>query len=158
MITLAPVRPEDQPRVAHIATAPEQEVFAGTVAEAFAEDPARFDLHLIAEAGTPVGLFKIDRDYAQTMPIAAPGALGLRAFMIDRAHQGRGIATQAVRALGPYLRGQYPNHTTVDLTVNHRNGVARACYLNGGFTDTGADWPHGKAGPQDLLRLVFQDA
>jgi RimJ/RimL family protein N-acetyltransferase len=152
-VTLAPLGPGDLPRVAHIRVAPEQEVFAGTVAEAFAEDRARFDLHVIEADGEAVGLFKIDRDYRQTIPIAAPGALGLRAFMIDRERQGEGIATAAVRALPGYLARQYPQARAVDLTVNHANGAALACYLKGGFADTGQDWLEGRAGPQDLLRM-----
>lgn len=161
-ITLAPLGPGDLPRVAHIRVAPEQEVFAGTVAEAFTEafetDPARFDLHVIEADGQAVGLFKIDRDYRQTIPIAAPGALGLRAFMIDRERQGQGIATAAVRALPAYLSRHYPDARAVELTVNHANGAARACYLKGGFADTGQDWLQGRAGPQDLLRMDLRGA
>jgi RimJ/RimL family protein N-acetyltransferase len=156
-ITLAPLGPGDLPRVAHIRVAPEHEVFAGTVEEAFAEDRARFDLHVIEADGVPVGLFKIDRDYRRTIPIATPGALALRAFMIDRDRQGEGIATSAVRALPGYLSRQYPEARTVDLTVNHANGAARACYLKGGFADTGQDWLEGRAGPQDLLRMELAD-
>ena len=152
-ITLAPLGPGDLPRVAHIRVAPEQEVFAGTVAEAFDTDPARFDLHVIEADSVAVGLFKIDRDYRRSIPIAAPGALGLRAFMIDRDRQGQGIATAAVRALPGYLARQYPQARAVDLTVNHANGAARTCYLKGGFADTGQDWLEGRAGPQDLLRM-----
>jgi RimJ/RimL family protein N-acetyltransferase len=154
-ITLAPLGPGDLPRVAHIRVAPEQEVFAGTVEEAFAEDRARFDLHVIEADGQAVGLFKIDRQYQRSIPISAPGALGLRAFMIDRERQGEGIATAAVRALPGYLSRQYPGARAVDLTVNHVNGAARACYLNGGFSDTGQDWLKGRAGPQDLLRMAL---
>ena len=152
-VTLHPLSGEDLPTMAHIRTAPEQEIFAGTVAEAFAEDPNRFDLHAISHAGTFVGLFKIDRTYRASISIASEAALGLRSFMIDQAHQGQGIATRAVRALAAYLHEQYPDWEYVELTVNHTNAAALACYLKGGFQDTGVDWLEGQAGPQDFLRM-----
>lgn len=152
-ITLAPLGSGDLPRVAHISVAPEQRIFSGTVQEALGEDPTRFDLHMIEADGTSVGIFKIDRAFRQSIPISTPGALGLRAFMIDRNRQGEGIATAAVRALPGYLARHYPDASAVELTVNHANRAAIACYLNGGFTDTGWDWGKGQAGPQDLLRM-----
>ncbi|MEJ6389626.1 GNAT family N-acetyltransferase [Gymnodinialimonas ulvae] len=155
-VTLARLGAEDFERFSGIAVLPAQEVFCGTVAEAFAEDPARFDLHGIHTEGTPVGLFKIDRAYRYNIAICTPGALGLRAFMIDAAHQRRGIASAAVRAMPVHLATEYPGHRHVELTVNHVNGAARACYLNGGFVDTGADWREGRAGPQDLLRMTLR--
>ncbi len=151
--SLARLGPGDQERFAGVHVLPEQEIFSGTVAEAFAENPARFDLHGIFEAGQPVGLFKIDLGYRYNIPICAEGALGLRAFMVDQASQGRGIATAAVRAMKAHLSTEYPDRPCVDLTVNHVNVAALACYLKGGFMDTGEDWLEGRAGPQDLLRM-----
>ncbi|MEX3014365.1 GNAT family N-acetyltransferase [Gymnodinialimonas hymeniacidonis] len=155
-VTLARLGPEDQARFSGVRVLPEQEVFSGTPAEAFAEDPARFDLHGVVADGAPVGLFKIDRAYHYDIPVCAEGALGLRAFMIGAAHQGRGIATAAVRAMKAHLAAEYPDRPCVDLTVNHVNKVAIACYLKGGFVDTGEDWLEGRAGPQDLLRMVLR--
>ncbi|WP_224815827.1 GNAT family N-acetyltransferase [Hasllibacter sp. MH4015] len=152
-VSLARILADDRARYADIAVLPEQEVYCGTVAEAFAENPARFDLHGIFEGDVPVGLFKIDRAYHYNIPICARDALGLRAFMIDHAHQGRGIATAAVRVMKAHLAAEYPDRPCVDLTVNHRNIAARACYLKGAFEDTGEDWLEGRAGPQDLLRM-----
>lgn len=150
---------EDRTRFAGLRVASEQEIYSGTAAEAFDHAdrmPDRIDLHGILDDGRPVGLFKIDRNYRLDIPIAAEGALGLRGFMIDQDAQGRGLATAAVRAMAGYLGPLCPEASSVDLTVNHRNGAAIACYLKGGFTDTGLDWLEGKAGPQDLLRLSLQ--
>jgi RimJ/RimL family protein N-acetyltransferase len=152
-ITLAPLGPGDLPRVAHIEAASEPAGNAVTMAEVLAGDSARFDLHVIEADGRPVGVFKIDRAYRRSIPIAAPGTLGLCAVMIDRERQGSGIASEALRALPRYLSRHYPEVRTVDLTVNQANGPARACYLDGGFRDTGEDWLGGRDGPQDLLRM-----
>ena len=111
---------------------------------------------MIWEGDTPVGFFAIDLDYAQAHDFAEQGTLGLRMFCIDARHQGRGLATQACRALGAYLAKQYPQAATVYLTVNHRNPGARAAYLKGGFTDTGEDYLGGGAGPQHIMRLPLQ--
>lgn len=156
IVALAPLERDALERVAYIAVSADQVRFAGTVAEAFAEDPARFDLHVILADDHPVGLFKIDRRYSETISIATPGELGLRAFMIDQTQQRRGIATEAIRQLGPYLAARYPDADAVALTVNHSNPLAIRAYLNGGFCDTGEDWPHGSAGPQDFLRLPLR--
>ena len=155
-VTLAPLGKDDHSRVARIKVAPEQEIFSGTVSEAFKEDRSRFDLHMIEADGIPVGIFKIDRVYRQSIPISTPGSIGLRAFMIARNRQGQGIATAAVRVLAGYLAQHYPDAPAVELTVNHANSAAIACYLNGGFTDTGQDWDKGQAGPQDLLRMELR--
>jgi RimJ/RimL family protein N-acetyltransferase len=155
-LTLARLDSADRARFDRVRVAPEHEVYCGTAAAAFDHAdaaPGRIDLHGIVLDGQPVGLFKIDRDYRNTVAIAGPRALGLRAFMIDRDAQGRGLATTAVRAMAGYLRPLYPDALSVDLTVNHSNAAAIACYLKGGFLDTGLDWPEGQAGPQDLLRL-----
>ena len=152
-LRLDPVAPSQMARVAQVRVAPEQEVFSGTVAEAFEEAEEGVDFHGIFEGDGAVGFFKIDRAYDTRYPFVPAGALGLRAFMVDHACQGRGVATRAVRALPAYLRAHYPGAQALYLTVNLANPAARRAYLKGGFEDTGAQWPHGMAGPQHILRL-----
>ncbi|QUJ75169.1 GNAT family N-acetyltransferase [Sulfitobacter albidus] len=154
---LDPLSTDDFARVAHITVAPAQIKFSGTVAEAFETAEPGVDFHAIVEGDTPVGFFKIDRDYAQRYPFAAPDGLGLRAFLIDHAQQGRGLATRAVRALPAYLARHYIA-STLYLTVNLVNAPAIRCYLAGGFTDTGDIWPHGDAGPQHIMRMDLRTA
>ncbi|MEJ6394010.1 GNAT family N-acetyltransferase [Gymnodinialimonas sp. 2305UL16-5] len=158
MIALGPLRREDAPACAHIRVAPEQEIFSGTVAEAFVEDPARFDLHGISENGVTIGLFKIDRAYHLAMPWAGPMAIGLRAFMIDHARQGRGVARAAMQRLGPYLRQQYPDAQIVKLTVDACNLAAIRCYATGGFIDSGRRIEGGPAGPQRMMWMDLRSA
>ena len=152
-LTLLPLGKDEFSRVAHISVAPRQERFSGTVAEAFAADNRDVDFHAICHGETPVGFFKIDRAYAERHHFARAGDLGLRAFLIDEAHQGRGIGTAAVRALHAYLPTRYPATTGVVLTVNMSNPAAKACYRRGGFADTGEIWEGGQAGPQLVMRL-----
>lgn len=153
MIRLAPLSAQDLPRVAHIHVEPAQEIFCGTVAEAFETAEPNVDFHAILSGDHPVGFFKLDRAYAVKHPFAAVDDLGLRAYMIDAASQGRGHGTAALRALPGHVRQHYPDRRTVWLTVNFQNRAAYACYLNAGFTDTGETWPHGGAGPQHVMCL-----
>lgn len=152
-LSLHPVLDKDRERITAISVAPEQIKFSGTVAEAFASAEEGIDFHAIWQGDEPVGFFKIDRHYPSRYAFAREGEIGLRAFMIDRARQGQGLATRAVRALPAYLRKLYPQAPSVVLTVNFVNPAAKACYLKGGFIDTGETYPDGEAGPQNILRM-----
>ena len=154
---LAPLGPQDLPRVAHIRVAPEQLAYSGSVAEAFEAAEEGVDFHAILEGDHPVGFFKIDRDYAARFPFVPPGGLGLRAFMIDLDRQGQGIAVRAVQLLPAYLPRHYPGAEVLYLTVNKANPGAIRAYLKGGFADIGKEWPHGDAGPQHIMKLPLVD-
>ncbi len=151
-IALRPVSREEFGLVAHIQVEPDQIRFSGTVAQAFEEDEDGVDFHAILNSNRAVGFFKTDRLYHETYDFAGTDDLGLRAFMIDRGAQGKGIATAVVAALSAYLRALYPDRHAVMLTVNMQNPGAIRCYLRGGFEDTGDIHPHGPAGPQHILR------
>ena len=123
------------------------------MAEAFASAEEGIDFHAIWLNDDPVGFFKIDRQYPSRYAFAHEGEIGLRAFMIDHTRQGQGLATRAVRALPAYLHKLYPHAPSIVLTVNFVNPAAKACYLKGGFVDTNETYPHGEAGPQNVLRM-----
>ena len=153
LLSLCPVGPDEFGRVSHIQVAPEQVKFAGTVALAFQMAEKDVDFHAICRDGQAVGFFKIDRAYARAHWFAREGELGLRAFLIDRASQGQGIATAAVRTLGPYLVRHYPGTDSVVLTVNMANPAAITCYRRSGFVETGQVYEGGGAGPQHVMRM-----
>lgn len=155
MITLCPLDRNDADQVADLRVRPDQEQFAGTVAEALAEPAERFDLHMILKNADPIGIFKIDRQYARDYPFAAASDLGLRAVIMDHRVQGQGYGTAAMAALKTYLPTQYPKATNVVLTVNFRNRVAVHVYRQAGFVDTGEVWPHGQAGPQHIMKAAL---
>ncbi|MCG7624566.1 GNAT family N-acetyltransferase [Epibacterium sp. Ofav1-8] len=148
----------DHHLVRHIEVAPEQIVYCGTVDMAFASTEKRLNLYAIRAAGAPVGFFKIDLKYPETYGFARAGDLGLRAFMIDHRHQGRGIATAALAALPGMLHRLYPAATAVVLTVNIRNQIAVRSYRRAGFVDTGEIHEGGLAGPQHVMRLDLPDS
>ncbi|OWU69916.1 hypothetical protein ATO3_21625 [Marinibacterium profundimaris] len=141
-------------RLSHFTLPPEQAGFADLPGKVLSDSPAR-DGHVILADGEPAGFFAIDRDYAETHDFADPGAIGLRMFSVDHAQQGRGIASAAARAMAGYFRDRYPGIGSCWLTVNCRNPGARAVYLKGGFTDTGALYHGGGFGPQHIMRLAL---
>jgi hypothetical protein len=59
----------------------------------------------------------------------------------------------AVAATGAYVRQRLPGVTRVVLGANHRNPVAVAAYLRGGFVMTGQDYLGGLIGPQHVMEL-----
>lgn len=155
-LTLTPIAPSERDRVAHIRVHPDQVRFSGTIESAFETEGTRTDFHAICLDGHPVGFFKVDHDYAEHHWFARPGEPGLKAFMIDRDHQGQGIATAAIRALDGYLQQQYPEIASIALTVNMANPVAVRAYRSAGFTDTGEIYEGGTAGPQLVMRMVLK--
>lgn len=156
-VVLEPLGRDGFERVAHIAVRPEQEPFCGTIAGHFAADEPGCDFHVVTRDGRAVGFFKIDRAYAAHFDFAGPQDLGLRGVMIDAAEQGHGTGKAAIRALGRYVPRLYPRAKALVLTVNEVNPVARAVYLDAGFTDTGSFYHGGRIGPQHILRLSLAD-
>ncbi len=142
--------------VANVQVAQGQQVFSGTVPQAFEAKEEDVDFHGIFLNDQAVGFYKIDRRYQRSLPDPLqPHAprLGLRAFMIDQHHQGRGIASHAVGQMAQYLPPRYPGFTSVWLTVNLANLAAQRCYVKGGFLNTGELYHGGKAGAQTVMRL-----
>ena len=153
-LSLRPVASDAFDLVRHIAVQPDQTLFSGTVAQAFKTKEDGVDFHAILISETAIGFFKIDRSYG----IAKDNELGLRGFMIDQRHQGKGHATSALRALPDYLRHHYPDHTSLMLTVDIQNVAAIACYRKSGFCNTGQLYFGGFLGPQQVMRLTLRAA
>lgn len=134
-----------------------QVMFSGQPDEVLDDVDPDLQVHVILYGDAVVGMFRIDLGYHKRYPFASITTPGLRTFLIDHGTQGRGIATGVCNLLRDYLRDNYKDATAVYLTVNLMNSAARKVYLNGGFVDTGDEWPHGIAGPQNILRLDLAD-
>lgn len=152
MITLERLGPDDHGRVAHLDLPPEQHRFSAPPSEIL-KDEGAYDNYAIVAGGTVVGFFRVDLAYPEHMEHALPDELGVRAFSIGDAYQGRGYAKAACRAIAPMLRENYPQAQSVALTVNRKNPGAYHCYRSGGFVDTGELYLGGDAGPQHVMRL-----
>lgn len=79
------------------------------------------------------------------------GAVLVRAFLVDYACQGRGIAKAAMALLPAFVRIHLPAVHEIVLTVNERNLAAGHLYLGAGFRDHGLRRT-GSKGPQKILQ------
>jgi RimJ/RimL family protein N-acetyltransferase len=154
-VRLAAVAPELREAMLRLAPHPDQERFAGRLADtlpAAEADPDRTPVAIVAD-GAPVGFFVLHRGPAAG--ILAPEARDvlLRAFLVDTRFQGRGIATRALAALPQFVAAQMPGIRRIVLSVNVGNPVAIRTYQRAGFADTGALYHGGASGPQHVFEL-----
>jgi RimJ/RimL family protein N-acetyltransferase len=154
-VRLAPVAPELRERLLALAARPDQERFAGRLAEtlpAAEADPERTPVAILAY-GEPAGFFVLHRGPAAGALAPEARDVLLRAFLVDARFQGRGIATRALAALPDFVAERLPGIHRIVLSVNVRNPVAIRTYHRAGFADTGALYHGGAAGPQHVLEL-----
>jgi RimJ/RimL family protein N-acetyltransferase len=155
-VRLAPVGPDLRERLLVLAPHPGQERFSGRIAETLPEaeaDPGRRPVAIL-EGADPVGFFVLHRGPAGELA-PDPGDVLMRAFLVDAAAQGRGIATRALAALPAFVAEHLPGARRVVLSVNTRNPVAVRTYRRAGFADSGALYHGGAAGPQHVLVLAL---
>jgi RimJ/RimL family protein N-acetyltransferase len=154
-VRLAWVGPELRDRLLGLAPRPEQEGFAGRLADmlpAAEADPDRAPVAIL-EGDEPVGFFVLHRGPGAGVLAPEPRDVLLRAFLVDAAAQGRGIATAALAALPDFVAERLPGVRRIVLSVNVRNPVAIRTYLRAGFADSGALYHGGAAGPQHVFEL-----
>ncbi|WP_100488312.1 GNAT family N-acetyltransferase [Sporolactobacillus pectinivorans] len=92
---------------------------------------------IILYRGEPAGFLVLHgwegvKDYSENR-----AALLLRAYSIDGAYQGKGIATQSLLLLDSFVKKNFPDKKEIILAVNHNNFIAQHVYKKSGFTDTG---------------------
>lgn len=99
-----------------------------------------------------IGFYRLDfSPNALTGRASGARSVGLRAFLLDRARQGRGYGPRAARAVCADLQRRHPQRDLLLLLVNCRNRAAIATYRAAGFIDTGELFAGGRAGPQHLM-------
>jgi GNAT superfamily N-acetyltransferase len=99
-----------------------------------------------------VGFYRLDfSPNAITGRPFAAGSVGLRAFLVDRRQQGRGLGTRAAIAMCIDLAQRHPQRRVLLLAVHGRNRAAIATYHKAGFVDTGQWLGGGRAGPQQVM-------
>lgn len=134
--------------------APGQAAFIGDIALNLADaaaDPDSDAMAVMAD-GKVIGCYRLD--YRPTVVSRrSVGALAvvLRCFLLDRAWQGRGLATAALSACCADLALRHPERRLLALNVDIANVVAVRAYRGSGFVDTGEFCRGGRAGPQRLM-------
>ena len=99
-----------------------------------------------------IGFYRLDFSpraiTGQSHPVPS---VGVRAFLIDHRHQGRGVGAAAARAMCDDLARRHPRQRLAVLAVHCRNRIAVAAYRKAGFVDTGQWLAGGSAGPQHVM-------
>ncbi|MCF2860135.1 GNAT family N-acetyltransferase [Pseudoalteromonas sp. SMS1] len=152
MIAITKLFDTDIPHVQKIRLNKEQVEFAGTVEEFLTDASDTTHLHVIKNGDDIIGYFKLDLAYANKYDFCPNHAVGIRAFVIDKQHQGNGYGTRAVEVLFSYVASAYPDYSEIVLTVNCRNTAAYACYKKAGFEDTNEKYLGSPAGPNYIMK------
>ena len=157
LVTLAIVDDALAPAILRLRPQPEQARYSGlpgdTLPPALTDDGT--EPVAVLDDGEPVGFLVLDSDPVFGQVADAPDTLGVRAFLVDRRHQGRGVGTAALLALPAFVATRHPGARHLALTVNVGNPVALRAYKRAGFEDTGRLDHSGAHGPQHVLRLAL---
>lgn len=140
--------------------APGQQDYVGDAAFNLSQaqaDPLSEAMAIVADDRV-IGCYRLDfaPNAIVGRSLGAP-SVGLRAFMLDAAQQGRGYGTRAALALCHDLQRRHPQRRLLVLMVNCRNRAAVAAYRKAGFVDTGELHRGGRAGPQHLMLRGLND-
>jgi RimJ/RimL family protein N-acetyltransferase len=153
-IRVTPVTPGLAPAVRALRVAADQYAYVGAIEVNLldAERTPDSEAMAILADDSVIGFYRLDHapGIAASKPLGA-GAVGLRAFLLDRAWQGRGLAGGALRAVCGDLRRRHPQARLLALNVDCRNLAAISAYRGAGFVDSGELVFGGAAGPQRLM-------
>ena len=157
MITLHRLDRAQLHRLEHLRLRPGQQRFVGSGAQMIRDTGVGVTFHEVrAPAGNAVGMFKLDPLYFERHEFATPQDVGLRGLLIDAAAQGQGYGSAALDALADHVRAVNADRSSLVLTVNTTNPVARYIYLRAGFRDRGEKYFGGSSGPQHVLWLTLR--
>jgi RimJ/RimL family protein N-acetyltransferase len=153
-IRVQPVTPALVAGVQALRVSLEQRDYVGDAAFNLSQtqaDPLSEAMAILAN-DTVIGFYRLD-----FAPNAVAGrsfgvpSVGLRAFTLDLAQQGRGFGPRAMMAACDDLHRRHPQCRLLVLMVNCCNRAAVAAYRKAGCVDTGELHPGGRAGPQHLM-------
>ncbi len=160
MVSIRRIAEADYSNLIELRVTADQEKYVGTVQELLdnllEDKQSHLHPHVILAGEQIVGFFNIDINYSDTYKFTHNRELGLRAFLIGSEYQGKGYAKLATAALKQYLMNEYPNFTSITLTVNCQNPNAYKAYLKGGFVDAEELYHGGEAGPQHIMRMELR--
>lgn len=158
-VHVAPVMPSMCSAVRALQVGLGQGAYAGDAAFnlASAQDDAQSEAMAVIADDRVVGFYRLDfaRNAIIGRHLGAP-SVGLRAFLIDARHQGRGIGQRAAVALCEDVQRRHPDRRLLLLLVHCRNLAGIAVYRKAGFFDTGELFGGGRAGPQHLMLRSLQ--
>ncbi|MFD2629732.1 GNAT family N-acetyltransferase [Oceanobacillus kapialis] len=84
-----------------------------------------------------------------------PNAILLRAYSIQMAYQGKGIARTSLKLLPTFITESFYTVEEIILAVNHENNIAQQLYKKAGFEDTGRR-VFGRSGEQYIYTMCIR--
>lgn len=154
-VALTVVGPALRERVLALAPHPPQRRWSGVPVDTLGpaeRDPAQWPVAILLD-GRPVGFLVLHGGVGAGRFVRPKGELLIRAFFVDAALQGRGVARRALARLPAFARTLDPSISRLVLTVNVENEHAQRAYTRAGFVDTGARYQRAGGGPQLVLEL-----
>ncbi|KAF2149326.1 N-acetyltransferase GCN5 [Myriangium duriaei CBS 260.36] len=164
ILSVAPATGPLRSKVLALNVLPDQAVFVDSMAvvlksiddDPFSEPMAILTNETSSSYHEAVGFYRLDaRQDAIGERDFGPGTVGLRAFLIDARHQGKGYAGAAITALAGDLRLRRPEVRRVALSVNLRNERAQRLYERCGFVAESELYYGGSSGPQTVMILTL---
>ncbi len=112
--------------------------------------------YIITVEGKPVGFFTLNfYSLAVNYYLENKRECSLQSFMIDREHQRRGYAKEAMRKFIKLIKLERQEIELIKLTVNLHNIAAKSLYMKCGFNDTGEVYLDGPSGPQHIYKRAI---
>ncbi|MBE1446722.1 GNAT family N-acetyltransferase [Paenibacillus sp. OAS669] len=96
------------------------------------EDAARHPVVILMDE-EPAGFFVLHHSEEFQALAGNENALLLRAFSIDRNHQGKGLAGIVMNQLPEFVIRHFPEANEIVLAVNESNTIAKRLYEKAGF-------------------------
>lgn len=139
IVSLVFYKPEYKERLSNYSLSVEQQRYTAFPLDALQKCEVEPDRHpiVILYGNQPAGFFVLHgwegvKDFSNNNE-----AILLRAYSINAEFQGKGIASQSINLLSPFVKKHFPDVNEIILAVNHANIVAQTVYKKGGFVDKG---------------------
>ncbi|WP_251009422.1 MULTISPECIES: GNAT family N-acetyltransferase [unclassified Bacillus (in: firmicutes)] len=139
IVSLVFYQPEYKALLSNYNLSEEQQRYTALPVDALEKCDSEPDRHpmIILYGRQPAGFFVLHGWEGVKAYSENKEAILLRAYSINAEYQGKGIASQSITLLGPFVKKHFPNVNEIILAVNHANVVAQNVYKKGGFVDKG---------------------
>lgn len=134
------LKPVDQAAVLRLNVTEQQTEFAGTVERAVAslegDEENNIEGLAICTDEEVVGFLVLKRR-SKLPEWASPSAAVVSAMRIDQGHQGKGLGSSSLLALTEWVAINWPESSSLTLSVDEENILGMKAYAKAGFQDHG---------------------